>query len=149
MSYAFANGWSVALASLNNVENHLGSQNRITSTGERHPVSIRSSVIDPFPVRVNPMSGGEVGDGFINQEWLLTLNLYGYKFLLDTYFASETVVQRAWTIYTRRHTLAVFQRFNCWAILPSVANGDVTFPRDDQFNGVFRIRLRLRDLIAL
>lgn len=147
--YAFAAGWNVALASLNNVENHLGSRNRRTLTGMLEPVTIRSSIIDPFPVRVNDQAGGESGDGFVNQDWQLTLSLYGYKYLIDAYFASETVAQAAWTVYTRRHTLASFIRYNCWAILPSAAAGDVVPLRADSFNGVFSVRLRLRDLIAI
>lgn len=145
--YAFAPGWNTPLNQLNNVENHLGSRNRIALGRELIPVTIRSSVIDPFPARTNDQAGGEVGDGFLNQDWVLSLALYGYKFLLDTYFASETVTEQAWTIYTRRHVLASFQRYNVWTILPSVANGDITLPRDNQFNGVFQVRLRHRDLI--
>jgi hypothetical protein len=147
--YAFYPAWNTALASLHNLENHLGSRNRITVSGELKPVTIRSTLIDPFPVRNNDQAGGESGDGFVNQDWILTLALYGYKYLVDTYFASETVAQAAWTVNTRRHTLAAFQRFNCWAILPSAANGDVVPLREDTFNGVFRVRLRLRDLIAI
>lgn len=149
LPYAFAAGWNVALASLNNAQTHLGDRNRLTPTGEKIPVSIRASIIDPFPVRTNALDGGETGDGFVNQDWLLTLALYGYKFLLDTYFASETVTQANWTISTRRHQLATFQRFNCIAVLPSPANGDLTLLREDAYNGVFNVRIRLRDLIAL
>lgn len=147
--YAFAAGWNVALGALNNVQNHLGSNNRLATGGALIPVTIRASIIDPMPVRSNTMDGGEVGDGFVNQDWMLSLALYGYKFLLDTYFASETVAQANWTIYTRRHQLAAFQRFNCIAVCPSPANGDVVFPREDAFNGAFNVRVRLRDLIAL
>ena len=149
LDYAFAAGWNVALASLNKVQTHLGSRNRLTPTGKLIPVSIRASIIDPFPVRVNPLDGGETGDGFVTQDWLLTLALYGYKYLLDTYFASETVTQANWTIYTRRHQLATFQRFNAIAVLPSPVNGDLTLLREDAYNGVFNVRIRLRDLIAL
>lgn len=149
LDYAFAAGWNVAQNSLNNVQNHLGSRNRITSTSALIPVSIRSSIIDPMPVRTNPLDGGEVGDGFILQDWFLGLTVYGYKYLLDTYFSSETVAQANFTVYTRRHQLATFTRYNCIAICPSPANGDVTLPRDPSFDGTFNVRLRLRDLIAL
>lgn len=148
LDYAFAAGWNVALASLNNVQNHLGSRNRLTSTGALIPVGIRSSTFDPFPVRRNSLDGGEAGDGFVNQDWILSLALYGYKFLVDTYFASETVTQANWTVYTRKHSLATFARYNCVAILPSVAQSDVTLPRDPAFDGTFNVRIRLRDLIA-
>lgn len=149
LDYAFAAGWNVALASLNNVQNHLGSRNRLTTGTALLPVSIRASLFDPFPVRTNPLDGGEVGDGFITQDWTLGLTVYGFKYLLDTYFASETVTQASWTIYTRHHQLATFARYNCIAILPSPARGDVTLPRDPNFDGTFVVRIRLRDLIAL
>lgn len=149
LDYAFASGWNVALASLNNVQNHLGSRNRLTSTGALQPVAIRASLFDPFPIRTNALDGGETGDGFVNQDWILSLALYGYKYLLDTYFSSETVTQANWTIYTRHHQLATFARYNCIAICPSPAKGDVTLPRDPFFDGTFQVRLRLRDLIAL
>lgn len=147
--YAFAAGFNVALASLNNAVNHLGSRNRITANGKLEPVTIRSSLIDPFPVRSGDQSGGESGDGFIVQDWFLTLAVYGLSFLTATYFANETVTQAAWTVYTRRHTYGDFARYNCYAILPSAARGDITSLRDSSFNGVFRVRLQLRDLIAI
>lgn len=147
--YSFYPTWNTALVSLHNVESHFGSVNRARVGGELLPVTIRSSIIDLNPVRANDQAGGETGDGFVNQDWLLTLALYGYKFLVETYFASEATVQTAWTIYTRRHVLASYQRFNCWAILPSAENGDVTPLRENSFNNIFQVRLRLRDLTAI
>lgn len=147
--YAFGLGFNVALASLNNAVNHLGSRNRITANGKLEPVTIKSSQIDPFPVRVNDQSGGESGDGFINQDWYLTLAVYGYKFLVDTYFAGETVTQANFTIYTRRHMLDDFKRYNAIGILPSATRGDITPLRDSSFNGIARVRWQFRDLIAI
>lgn len=147
--YAFYPAWNTALNLLHNAENHFGSHNRTAPGRPLLPIALRSSVIDPFPVRVQPLSGGERGGGIIVHEWLLTLATYGYKFLLETYFASETVTQAQWTIYTRRHALATFQRFNCYAVLPSATAGDITLPRSNSFNDVFQVRLRFRDLIAL
>ncbi len=147
--YAFYPAWNTALNLLHNAENHFGSRNRVAPGRESLPVSLRSSLIDPFPVRLQPLSGGERGDGFVPHDWILTLAIYGYKFLVDTYFASETVTEAKWTIYTRRHLLADFKRYNCKAILPSAANGDITLLRGDAFNGVVQVRLRFRDLIAI
>lgn len=147
--YAFAAGFNVALASLNNVINHLGSRNRITASGALQPVTIRSSLIDPFPVRVGDQSGGESGDGFIVQDWFLTLAVYGYKYLVDTYYAGETVTQANFTIYTRKHLADTFARYNAIGILPSAARGDITALRDSSFNGLVRVRWQFRDLQAI
>lgn len=144
--YALALGTNIALVSLNNVENHFGAHNSLVAGGRKFPVGIQSTLIDPFPVRVQDQSGGESGDGFLLQDWLLTLTVYGYKFLVDTYFASETVTQVALTVYTKRHMLDDFRRYNALGILPSAANGDIVPPRDSTFNKVARVRLRLRDL---
>lgn len=145
-SYSLALGTNIALVSLNNVENHFGARNSLVLNGRKFPVGIQSTLIDPFPVRVQAQDGGESGDGFLIQDWLLTLTVYGYKFLVETYFASETVTQSLLTVYTRRHMLDDFRRYNCWGILPSAANGDVLPLRESTFNGVARVRLRLRDL---
>lgn len=146
--YALALGTNIPLAALNNVENHFGAHNTLTLNGRKFPVGIQSTLIDPFPVRVQAMDGGESGDGFLIQDWLLTLTVYGFKFLVDTYFASETVTQVALTVYTRRHMLDDFRRYNCLGILPSAANGDISPLRESTFNGVARLRLRLRDLLV-
>ena len=147
--YAFAAGFNVALGSLNHAVNHLGSRNRITANGRLYPVTIRSSLIDPFPVRTQAQDGGESGDGFLTQDWFLTLAVYGFKFLVDTYFSSETVVTVPLTVYTRRHMFDTFARYNCYGILPSAARGDITPLRDSSFNGLVRVRWQFRDLIAI
>lgn len=149
LDYAFASGWNVALASLNNVQNHLGSRNRRETGARLIPVAIRASLIDPFPVRRNPLDGGETGDGFVNQDWLLSLTTYGLDFLVNTYWTNETVVSAPFTIYTRKHIHGTFARYNCYGILPSAANGDIAFMRDPYFDGTFNVRVRWRDLIAI
>lgn len=145
--YAFSLGWNVPLVQLHNVENHLGTVNRLTTPGALIPVSIASSIADPLPVRTNDQAGGESGDGFMNQDWFLRLTQYGYLALLNEVWAGGTTTQTALTIYTRRHEYADFVRYNVWAIRPSPARGDVVPERDNAFNGAFRIRVPLRDLV--
>jgi hypothetical protein len=55
------------------------------------------------------------------------------------------VVNAAMTIYTRRHELDSFVRYNANLILPSVENGDLEYLREN----AFRVRLRFTDLVAL
>lgn len=141
--YAFALGSNVALASLNNVENHLGSVNRREVGGALTPVSIVSPLLDLFPIRDTLLDGGERGDGLVNHEWMLTLCTYGLKFYLDTYFASGATVEVAMTIYTRRHELATYTRYNAKAILPSRINGDIEIIQSDY---LYRVRQRFLDL---
>lgn len=142
-SYAFALGTNVALVSLNNVENHLGSQNRRVSGGPLFPVAIVSPLLDLYPVRETTLDGGERGDGIVNHEWTLTLCTYGLKYYLDTYFASGASVQVNMTIYTRRHEFDTYTRYNCKALLPSRIAGDIELIQGDR---LYRVRQRFNDL---
>ena len=144
--YAFAAGWNVALGNLHNVQDTLYPLNVLN--GKPVLVTIASSIIDPFPVRVGTVDGAESGDGYVNQDWFLSLVVGGYKYLLDTFFSSETVVATPLTVYTRRHEHADFVRYNVQAILPSPLRNDVTFIRPPSWTGVFVIKLPLRDLVA-
>lgn len=143
--YAIASGSNVALASLNNVANQIGQQNRLVVGGKLYPVGISSPVLDSFPVRVDLASGRQRGDGFVGHEWILTLATYGVRYLLFTYLTNMTVVSNAVTIYTRRHIDGDYGRYNAYLILPSRLAGDITYVR----NGVFRVRMRFNKLEAL
>ena len=145
--YAFGLGFNLPLNQLHSVVNHLGARNRVTATGRLYPVTVKSSLIDPFPVRNGDQAGGESGDGFLTQDWFLTLAVYGYRFLVDTYFSNETVTQANFTLYTRRHLADTFTRYNAIGILPSAARGDITPLRDASFNGLVRVRWRFNDLL--
>jgi len=142
--YALALTHGVALASLNNFQNQIGQQNRRVVGGKTYPVGISSSVLDLFPVRTALLSGRERGDGFINQVWVLRLATYGVKYLLNTYLSNLTVVSAAVTIYTRRHELDSYARYNAYLIAPSAAAGDITYVRSN----VFDVRLRFTNLEA-
>lgn len=140
--YALASGWDVPLANLNNIETHIGQQNRKVSGGKLYPVGISSPVVDLFPVRGELLSGRERGDGFVSHEWNLTLCTYGVKYLLQTYL---TTVSTAVTIYTRRHELGSYARYNAYLVLPSRRADDITYVRQH----VFSVRLRFSKLEAL
>lgn len=142
--YMFAPTWNVPLGSLNNVENHFGAQNADLH-GIKRVVGIRSPLLDPFPIRTLLEDGSERGDGKVDTFWVLMLRKAGVKYLLDTYFASETIVKQKWTIYTPIRQRNVYARYNCWAILPAViARDDLIDERDD----LFQVTLRLLDLVA-
>ena len=143
--YRIAAGHGVALGSLNNIESHIGQQNRKTPTGKLFPVGISSPILDMFPVRAGLLSGRERGDGNINHEWNLQLVTYGARYLLFTYLTNRTVVSSAVTIYTRRHVAGDYARFNAYMTLPSPQGSDITRIGKD----TFAIRLRFTDLEAL
>lgn len=143
--YRIAAGHGVALASLNNIETHIGQQNRKTADGKLFAVGISSPVLDTFPVRTPLLSGRERGDGNINHEWNLQLVTYGARYLLFTYLTNMTVVSSAVTIYTRRHINGDYARYNAYLILPSREAGDITRIGRDTFT----IRLRFTKLEAL
>jgi len=143
--YRIAAGHGVALASLNNIETHIGQQNRITPTGKLFPVGITSPVLDLYPVRVDLTSGRQRGDGFITHEWNLQLVTYGARYLLNTYLTNMTVVSSAVTIYTRRHINGDYARYNAYLVLPSRQSGDIAYLGQGKFN----VRLRFNKLEAL
>lgn len=143
--YALASGWNIALAALNNIETHIGQQNRKVSGGKLYAVGVNSPVLDLFPVRSAMLSGRERGDGFVNHEWNLTLCTFGVKYLLETYLSNLTAVSNAVTIYTRRHELGSYARYNAYIILPSRTASDIAYVRQN----VFSVRLRFSKLEAL
>lgn len=148
-SYAFASGSGIALASLNNAENHLGSVNRRVPNGVLYPVSITSPILAPYPVRTYAGDGTPYGDGFIEHYWDLVLAAYGWKFLRDTYFTNGTAVSALWTIYTLTDDTVTYARYNCIAELPSRAAGTLAPLHTAQGEGMFRVRIPFHDLIAL
>lgn len=140
--YRIASGHSVALASLNQIENQLFQQNRRVSGGKLYRVGIRSSILNLHSVRQVALSGKERRSGFGVVVWEMTLAVYGLKFWMDTYL-SETVSMPV-TIYTRKHQAASFVRCNALAH-PLDPDGDIEYLRQ----GVFRVRQRFGDVTAL
>lgn len=141
--YAFGLGWDVPLASLNNVENHLGLHNT-DAFGSRHPVVISSPPLDFFPVRIPLSDAQESGDGIVYHEWNLTLYVGGYQFWLNTYFAVAASISVPMTIYDRDQ-VGVYARYNVYAIQPSQSGGDIA--RVPGRRGFYQIRQRFNDLI--
>lgn len=138
-SYSIAVGSSVALASLSNIEDVLLPYTR--------PLRIapRSQPVNAYPVRTVLGSGRERGDGLVTHAWEFTaIPVAAVDYLMTYLFSSGTVVSTACTIYTRRHDLDDYARFNAQVILP-VPGQDLEYLRQ----GVFRLVLRFNDLVAL
>jgi hypothetical protein len=142
--YRWGAGHGLALASLKNVENELYPYNKRSAGGASFPVGIVSQPVDRFPVRTALASGEERGDGFVTHAWDLKLTKLAVKYILDTYLSSGAVMSVPVTIYTRRHELDAYARYSCYLILPQ-PGADLEYMRQ----GVFRLRLRFRHLVAL
>lgn len=143
--YRLAAGHNVALANLNNIETHIGQQNRKVAGGRLYPIGITSPVLDLFPVRGQLLSGRERGDGFVDHEWNLRLVALGARYLLYTYLTNMTVVSSAVTIYTRRHVDGDYARYNAYMVLPSRKAQDMTYLGQGWLN----VRIRFNKLEAL
>lgn len=137
--YRIAVGSSVALASLQNVEDLL-----LPYTAPRRIVP-RSQPVNAFPQRVLLGSGRERGDGAISHSWEFTaLPVAAVNYLMTYLFSGGTVVSTAVTIYTRLHDRQTYARYNAWAALP-VPGQDMEYLRQ----GVMRLTLRFNNLEAL
>lgn len=143
-SYAWGAGHGLALAALKNIENELLTYNRQTAGGAIFPVGISSQPVDLFPVRTPLMAGYERGDGLVDHVLSLKLGKLAVKFVLDTYLSSGAAVSAAMTLYTRRHELDTYARYNCYLNLPKPGQ-DIEYVRQ----GVFRVTLRFSNLVAL
>ena len=137
--YRIAVGSSVALASLQNVEDLL-----LPYTTPRRIVP-RSQIPDLFPVRTTLGSGRTRGDGAATGYWEFTaLPVAAVDYLMTYLWAGGAVVSTAVTIYTRRHELDDYARYNAFAVLP-LPGQDIEYIR----SGVLRMVIRFSDLVAL
>jgi hypothetical protein len=143
-SYAWSAGHNVALANLTNIETDIGRFNFRMTGGAFTRVAIQTQPVDVFPVRTVLDSGYERGDGVINHALVMTLAKYGVKRVLDAYLSSGTVVSAAMTLYTRRHELDTYARYNCYLILPKPGQ-DIQYVREN----VFTVTWRFMNLVAL
>lgn len=138
--YRFAAGWNVALGSLSNIEDTLGSRNR-SADGVLFPIVIRSQPVRPYSVANTLESGRVRGDGKINHLWQLWMFDTASSYLMSLFTAASV----QWTIYTRQHELGTYARFNCWAIRPgTVEESDLVYIQDNYL----AITLRFSDLVA-
>ena len=138
-SYSIAVGSSVALGSLSNIEDLIHPYTR------PRRITVRSQMVNAFPVRTVLGSGRERGDGTISHSWEFTaIPKAAVDYLMTYLFSSGTVVSTAVTIYTRRHELDDYARYNAYAILPVVGQ-DIEYIR----SGVLRMVIRFSDLVAL
>ena len=138
-SYSIAVGSSVALASLSNIEDVLLPYTR--------PLRIapRSQPVNAYPIRTVLGSGRERGDGLVTHAWEFdALPAQAVNYLLYVYLFSGGAVSTAVTLYTRRHELDQYTRFNAYAVLP-VPGQDLEHLR----GGKIRLTLRFNDMVAL
>ena len=143
--YAWALGFSVAQGSLVNVANDIGAYNRREAGGKLYPVGITSSNVDPYPIRDVPLSGYVRGDGMVNVYWEMVLGILGWQHMRTVYFDSGADVAVNMTIYTRRHDLGTYQRYNPIAEQPGPASGTLAYLR----NNTVAVRVNFRDLQEL
>jgi len=143
--YAYAIGSSIALASLNNFENHYHSVNRKLVDGKLYPVVIASPILDFYPIRRLSQAGIESGDGRVDHEWNVVLCTYGVKTLYDEWWSSGSVVSTAVTLNTRRFERGDYVRVNAYAVQPSRNAGDIEYLR----HNLFRVRIRFHSLVVL
>lgn len=138
-SYSIAVGSSVALASLSNIEDVLLPYTR--------PLRIapRSQPVNAYPIRTVLGSGRERGDGLVTHAWEFdALPAQAVNYLLYVYLFSGGAVSTAVTLYTRRHELDQYTRFNAYAVLP-VPGQDLEHLR----GGKIRLTLRFNDMVVL
>lgn len=137
-SYSIAVGSSVALGSLINMED------LIYPYTKPRRITVRSQVVNLYPVRTVTGSGRERGDGTINHAWEFTgINQTAVNYLYS-YLWTGSVVSTAVTIYTRLHQSATYARYNAYAVRP-LPTQDVEYLRA----GVFRMVIRFSNLEAL
>ncbi len=138
-SYSIATGSNVALVSLTNVEDLIWNYTR------PRRITVRTQPVNAFPVRTVLGSGRVRGDGAINHAWEFTaIPKAAVDYLMTYLWTAGTVVSTAVTIYTRRHELDDYARYNAYAILPVVGQ-DIEYLR----GGVLRMVISFSDLVAL
>lgn len=137
--YRWANGHDVALANLSNVEDYL-----YPYTKPRR-IPPRSQPVDPFPVETELMDQSVRGDGAISHLWLIVLPVAAYHFILTDKFSNGTVKSVSQTIYTRRHDLETYARYNCYLVQPSVKKGTLEYVR----RGIVRVTFEMTGLEAI
>ena len=132
-NYMWANGWNVALASLSNVEDYLRPNSRMRI------IAPKSQPVDLFPVETVLMSGRVRGDGRIDTAWEMTLPVEAYHAIMTNKFSGGTVKSVKQTVYTRRHDLETYARYNVWLVAPSVKKGTLTYLRQNVVRAVFEL----------
>lgn len=136
--YSIATGSSVALASLQNIEDYFAPYI------QPKPLGIASSPVNRFPIRELTASGVEVGYGSISHSWRVSLlpDEAFTQFITD--FCNTDGSGNAVTIYTRRHDLGSYGRYNANLAYPAV-NEDYIY----RSGYMVEITIRFTNLVAL
>lgn len=131
--YRWANGFNIALINLSNVEDDL-----YPYTKPRR-IAPRSQPVDPFPVETRLMNQRVRGDGEISHAWEIVLPAKAYHYILTEKFSGGTVKSVEQTIYTRRHDLETYARYNCYLVQPSRVKGTLEYLRRNLLRAVFEM----------
>lgn len=137
-SYAWATGHDVALASLTNIETDLATY------APGRTLAPRTQAVARFPQRLISLDGVEVGFGDISHEWTFAaLPADAFQYIVSTYCNSDGS-GAAVTIYTRRHDLDNYGRYNAYLAYPQPIED---YSYRNQY--VLDVRLRFTGLEAL
>lgn len=138
-SYKWGTSQGLSLGNLSFVENDLYPQNKL------HPIGIRSTPVDPYPIRDMTQAGYERGDGRIDVAWYLVCHVDVLEYILEVKFTSlNSSTYQGATINTRRHDNDDYARYSCYIIRPK-PDEDWTYLRQK----VIKLRLRFTGLVAL
>ena len=133
--YAFAAGWNVALASLQNPEH----RSEFYIAGRNQPP--HSTPLNTYPIRRVVLSGAERGDGRLDHVWewdILPRSAVAY---IITLFSLSSAASAAATIYTRLHETDTYARYNCY-VCRFVPEDDYRYRQGKYVD----VRLRFRGL---
>lgn len=141
--YAWAAGHDVAQNALQNIANQLYPHNRRGAASAPRAVGIKSPILDIYPTRRRVRAGYFRGDGQIDQRLEMLLTVRAVDFVFDTYLSGRTVAAAPMTLYTRRHELDSYARYNCYLNDPSPS--DLVYLRQN----LIRVTWTFTDLEAL
>ena len=136
--YAIGIGHGLALNALANIEDLL-----YPFTKPRR-LTVRTQMLNAFPVRTVLGSGRERGDGAINHAFEFTAINQDAVAAWYAYLWSGSVVSTAVTIYTRLFEAGSYGRYSAYAVRP-LPGQDVEHIR----GGIYRLTTRFNDLAAL
>jgi hypothetical protein len=152
--YAIGMGMDTPLAGLLNVQQMLYPYNRASVQDTPMQLGVVSDSVNIAPVRLQSLDAQESRDGITYLEWRMMLSTGAVKFWLEYFWAGAVAsptadISTAVTIYTRLTEFSSYQRYNCYAIYPSLPGGGNSDP-DLQYlhkRGLWQLRQRFNDLI--
>ena len=136
--YKWGAGFNLALVALSDVAEQLGPYNYVNDGDNILAVGVKSTPIDPFPVRDVPLSGKTRGDGMVTAQWTIGMTARAYQYALNTYWGGRTgTVAVPMTIYTYLHEVNEWGRANAYGARPFVADDGMQYIRGGKVIVVF------------